>query len=276
MSKHKAVNDLLHGDVGPDEKKIVLEEVLLKNGHSVGNEAISANLNKLSADGRTPTLKVCSWNIAGLRAWVKKDGIAYVKKEDPDIICLQETKVLKKDIPGEVMRLKKGGKIFDRGDIGYHMYLYPAEKNGYSGVALWSKIKPLHVNYGMGIPEHDQEGRLITAEYDKYYVVTAYVPNSGKHLVNLKYRLTWNTALKNYLRDLNESKPVIFCGDLNVSHNAIDLCNPKTNTKTAGFTIEEREDFTELLSDGYIDTYRHLNPEKTGVYTFWTYMMNCR
>ena len=265
MSKRKSTDEL-NGSANTVGKKVATEEAVLKD---VEDDT------KVSADGRAPNVKICCWNVAGLRAWVKKDGVGHVKKEDPDILCLLETKVEEKEIPGEVTGLKKGGKIFGANG-GYHMYLYPAEKKGYSGVALWSKVKPLNVKYGMGITEHDKEGRLITAEYEKYHLVTSYVPNSGKKLVNLDYRRTWNTALKKFLHDLNEKKPVIFCGDLNVAHTEIDLANPKNNTKNAGFTKEERDDFTELLADGYIDTYRFLNPDKTGVYTFWTYMMNCR
>jgi len=233
--------------------------------------------NRLSSDGRSPNIKICSWNVAGLRAVVKKNGMDYIKEEDADIVCLLETKVTEKEVPAEAVALKKGGKIFGDSSSGYHMYLNPAaEKKGYSGVALWSKEKPLSVKYGMGIEEHDKEGRLITAEYEKFYLLTSYVPNSGKKLVNLEYRRTWNTALRDYMNDLNKKKPAILCGDLNVAHEEIDLRNPKTNRKNAGFTNEEREDFTTLLADGYIDSYRHLNPGRESAYTFWTYMMNAR
>lgn len=270
MSKRKGTDEV-NGNGEPAEKKVDMQEKVTEEGD------MSTDLNRLSSDGREHTLKICSWNVAGLRGVVKNKGMEYIKEEDADIVCLHETKVLEKEIPAEAISLKKGGKIFNHdGDSGYHMYLYPAEKKGYSGVALWSKVKPLNVKYGMGIAEHDTEGRLLTAEYEKFYLVTSYVPNAGKGLVNLDYRRTWNTALKDFLHDLNEKKPVIFCGDLNVAHNEIDLANPKGNKKNAGFTPEEREDFTELLADGYIDSFRHLYPEKTGAYTFWTYIGGAR
>jgi len=230
-------------------------------------------------NGNTPNkkdaFKICSWNIAGLRAWVKKNGLDYLKEENADIVCLQETKCLEKDLPGEVISMKKGGKLTTNAND-YHMYWCSAEQKGYSGVALWTKVKPLSVKYGLGEKKHDNEGRLITAEYEKYYVVTSYVPNSGRKLVRLDYRREWNSALKDYLNNLSNTKPVVFCGDLNVAHKEIDLANPKHNKRNAGFTEEEREDFTALLDDGYVDTYRHFNPEKIGAYTFWTYMGNAR
>lgn len=277
MAKRKSTDDAPNGSEN-GTKKQATEEAVAKDAPTdeVVTDDGSTDVNKVSSEGKPPTLKICSWNVAGLRAWVKKDGLKYLKKEDPDIICLQETKCLEKEVPGDVGSFKKGGKVFGANDSGYHMYWLSAEKKGYSGVSLWSKVKPLKVSYGMGIPEHDKEGRLITAEYEKFYLITSYVPNSGKKVVNLEYRRTWNTAIKDYLNDLNEKKPIVFCGDLNVAHNEIDLKNPKTNTKNAGFTKEEREDFTELLNEGYIDTFRHLYPDKTGVYSFWTYMMNAR
>lgn len=266
MPKRKGDEGDLDGE--SPGKRIAVNEEENENGHSTEDRS--------SEDGRIHNLKICSWNVAGLRAVVKKAGIEYIKKEDADIVCLLETKVLEKEIPPDALALKKGGKIFGSDTTGYHMYLNPAEKKGYSGVALWSKTKPLSVKYGMDIEEHDKEGRLITAEYEKFYLLTSYVPNSGRKLVNLDYRRTWNTALKDYMNKLNAKKPAILCGDLNVAHHEIDLKNPKTNTKSAGFTKEEREDFTALLDEGYIDTYRHLNPEKTDAYTFWTYMSDAR
>jgi len=227
-------------------------------------------------DGRDSNLKICSWNVAGLRACLKKAGLDYIKEEDADIVCLQETKVTEKEIPGEVTQLdKKVPSILPKKD-GYYMYWYEAEKKGYSGVSLWSKTKPVSIKNGMGKEEHDNEGRLITAEFDKYYVVTSYVPNSGKKLVRLDYRRSWNTDLKDYLNKLKEKKPVIFCGDLNVAHQEIDIANPKANKRNSGFTDEERGDMTELLNEGYIDSYRSLYPEKEKMYTFWTYMANAR
>jgi len=288
MPKRKGID----GDVGDETvgKKIATENT--ENGtstddgnnHEDGNglssdekNEVDKDVNRLSIDGSAPTLKICSWNVAGLRAALKKDALKYINEQDADIVCLQETKIVEKEIPGEVLALKKGGKIFDKGDdVGYHMYLNPAVQKGYSGVALWSKKKPVNVKYGMGIKEHDKDGRLITAEYETFYLLTSYVPNAGKKLVNLAYRREWNTALRNYINDLNAIKPVIFCGDLNVAHHEIDLKNPKGNRKNAGFSDEEREDFSALLDDGYIDTFRHLYPDLTDAYTFWTYMSNAR
>ena len=230
-----------------------------------------------TADGRSPNLKITCWNVAGLKACVKKDMVGYLKKEDADIVCLQETKCTEADLPGEVKALGTGA-FFKKADAGssYHMYWCSGEKKGYAGVALWSKKKPISVKNGLGISEHDTEGRLITAEFDNFYVITAYVPNAGKKLVRLEYRQKWNKDFLAYINDLNNKKPVIYCGDLNVAHEEIDLKNPKTNKKNAGFTQEERDDFTTLLNDGYIDSYRLLNPDRKDAYTFWTYMANAR
>nr|AKQ00059.1 apurinic/apyrimidinic endonuclease 1 [Hydra vulgaris] len=230
----------------------------------------------VTADGRTSTLKICSWNVAGLKAWVNKNGLNYVIKEDPDVLCLQETKCTENDLPGQVLQMKNGPKVTNVSNSGYYMYWCNAEKKGYSGVSLWCKLKPLKVTYGLGIKEHDSEGRLITAEFEKYYIITIYVPNSGQKLIRLDYRRIWNTDYKNYVGELKKKKPVIMCGDFNVAHTEIDIANPNSNKRNAGFTEEERSDFTALLQDGYIDTFRKLNPEKTGAYTFWTYMMNAR
>jgi len=281
MPKRKGTEE--NGTEESPGKKIALDET---KGDGDANEDGSSrdekenkddDIDRLSSDGRPHNIKICSWNVAGLRAVVKKNGMDYIKEEDADIVCLNETKVTEKEVPAEAIALKKGGKIFGDSNSGYHMYLNPAaEQKGYSGVALWSKVKPLSVKYGMGIAEHDKEGRLITAEFEKFYLLTSYVPNSGKKLVNLDYRRTWNTALKNYMNELNKKKPAILCGDLNVAHEEIDLKNPKTNRKNAGFTEEEREDFSALLADGYIDSYRYLNPGKENAYTFWTYMMGAR
>eukprot|EP00112_Aurelia_sp_Birch-Aquarium-sp1_P021859 Seg599.2 transcript_id=Seg599.2/GoldUCD/mRNA.D3Y31 product="hypothetical protein" protein_id=Seg599.2/GoldUCD/D3Y31 len=234
-------------------------------------------VKKETADGRSCNLKIISWNVAGLRAAIKKNGLEYLKKEDADIICLQETKCTESECP-EVSVFKNGGLSFakDEKSQTYNMYFSVAEKKGYSGTSLWSKTKPIKVSYGLGIEAHDKEGRAITAEYEKFFLVTSYVPNSGRGLVNLAYRMTWEKDMKDYLKKLEETKPVIFCGDFNVAHTEIDIANPKSNKKNAGFTKEEREKFTELLDAGFIDSYRHLNPETSGIYTFWTYMGNAR
>ncbi|XP_019646973.1 PREDICTED: exodeoxyribonuclease-like isoform X1 [Branchiostoma belcheri] len=224
--------------------------------------------NAKTKSGKHWNLKIASWNVDGLRGTVKKNGHAYITQEDPDIICLQETKCTDKDVPKEFTSTVEG----------YHGYWYsPTEKKGYAGTALLSKTKPHKVTYGIGVEEHDDEGRVITAEFDNFYMVTAYVPNAGKKLVRLDYRQTWDEAFTDYLKKLDKKKPVVLCGDLNVAHNEIDLKNPKTNrNKTPGFTDQEREGFTSLLDQGFKDSYRELYPEETDCYTFWTYMGGAR
>lgn len=206
--------------------------------------------------------KLISWNVNGLRACVEKGFPEFFEKVDADIFCLQETKLqagqIQLDLPG------------------YHQYWNYARKKGYSGTALFTKEEPLAVIYGMGIPEHDQEGRIITAEFSEYYVVTCYTPNSQAELARLSYRMAWEDAWFSYLKRLEQKKPVIFCGDLNVAHQEIDLKNPKTNIHNAGFTKEEREKFTRLLAGGFIDTYRYFYPERTGVYSWWSYRFRAR
>ncbi|XP_052239360.1 exodeoxyribonuclease-like isoform X2 [Dreissena polymorpha] len=216
-------------------------------------------------DGRKPNWKIASWNVNGIRAWMDKGGLSYLKDESPDVLCIQETKCATADIPDDV-------KV-----DGYHDYWSSAEKAGYAGTAIYSKTKPLNVTYGLGIDKHDDEGRVITAEFDQFYLVTAYVPNAGRGLPRLPYRSKeWDVDFRAFLNDLNKKKPVIMCGDLNVAHQEIDIANPKTNKKNAGFTVEERQGFTDLLAEGYIDSFRVLYPEKEGAYTFWTYMGNAR
>jgi len=242
----------------------------------VENKEQQENVSNGTTAAKDFNFKICSWNVAGLRAWFKKNGLNHLKEDGADVVCLQETKCLENELPGEVASLGKGKKIIGDNKAGYHMYWNNGEKKGYSGVALWSKTKPIKVTNGLGIEEHDNEGRLITAEYEKFYLITSYVPNSGKKLIRLDYRREWNTAVKDYMKKLEEKKPVIFCGDLNVAHHEIDIANPKSNKRNAGFTVEERDDFTQLLSEGYFDSFRHLNPEKVGAYTYWTYMANAR
>uniref|UniRef100_A0A1B6DH11 DNA-(apurinic or apyrimidinic site) endonuclease n=1 Tax=Clastoptera arizonana TaxID=38151 RepID=A0A1B6DH11_9HEMI len=206
--------------------------------------------DKTTANGEKWNFKISSWNVAGIRAWVKKNGHKYINEENPDILCLQEVKCTKDMLPHEV-------KI-----SGYTTYFLPAEKKGYSGVALYSKQKPLEVTYGLGKKELDNEGRLITAEYEKFYLVATYVPNAGQGLKTLPKRMQWDKEFQLYLKKLDEKKPVILTGDLNVAHEPIDLANPKTNTKSAGFTQEERDGMTAMLKLGFVDTFRHLYPEK--------------
>ncbi|XP_067883321.1 DNA repair nuclease APEX1 [Heterodontus francisci] len=221
----------------------------------------------VTAGGKPSKLKITSWNVDGIRAWVKKRSLEWVMTESPDILCLQETKCTEKQLPAEIRDMPEYP----------HQYWASAQaKEGYSGVGMLCKIKPLNVTFGIGVEEHDNEGRVITAELDKYFLVTAYVPNSSRGLVRLDYRKTWDADFLAYLKKLDGNKPVILCGDLNVAHQEIDLKNPKTNKKSAGFTPEERQGFSELLSEGFVDSYRHLYPNTCHAYTFWTYMANCR
>ncbi|XP_046669640.1 DNA-(apurinic or apyrimidinic site) endonuclease isoform X2 [Homalodisca vitripennis] len=219
---------------------------------------------KTTTDGKTWNFKISSWNVAGIRAWLKKGGIHYINKEQPDILTLQETKCSEKKLPPEV-------KV-----PGYHTYWLGSEKEGYAGVALYTKEKPVDIKYGIGDKSFDKEGRLITAEYEKFYLVATYVVNAGQGLKTLDRKIEWNKLFEEYLKNLDAKKPVILTGDMNVAHKEIDLKNPKTNQKSAGFTPEEREGMTSLLSQGFVDTYRHFNPDKEGAYTFWTYMNNAR
>jgi len=201
-----------------------------------------------------------SWNVNGLRACMTKGFMDFFNDGDYDIIGLQEIKMLQEQADFEFP--------------GYHAYWNSAEKKGYSGTLVLSKEKPLNVTYGMGIPEHDNEGRIITLEFEKYFFITAYTPNSKRELLRLDYRMEWEDAFRNYLNSL--PKPVVVCGDLNVAHKEIDLKNPKTNTRNAGFTIEERNKMTELLDAGYIDTFRNFYPDKTDAYSWWSYMGQAR
>ena len=206
--------------------------------------------------------KFISWNVNGLRACVNKGFLDFFKEIDADVFCVQETKL-------------QEGQI-DLDLDGYHKYWNYAEKKGYSGTAMFSKDEPLSVKYGIGIEEHDKEGRVITAEFDTYYLVTCYTPNSQNELKRLDYRMEWEDAFLAYLKELEKSKPVILCGDLNVAHREIDLKNPKTNRKNAGFTDEEREKMTVLLDSGFTDTFRYFYPDKEGIYSWWSYRFKAR
>lgn len=206
--------------------------------------------------------KMISWNVNGLRAVVGKGFLDIFNELDADIFCLQETKL-------------QEGQI-DLDLPGYHQYWNYAEKKGYSGTAIFTKEEPLSVAYGIGIEEHDKEGRVITLEFPDYYVITVYTPNSKTELARLDYRMTWEDAFREYLKSLEKNKPVIVCGDLNVAHKEIDLKNPKTNRKNAGFTDEERNKFTELLSSGFIDTFRFFYPDQEGIYSWWSYRFKAR
>ena len=206
--------------------------------------------------------KMISWNVNGLRAVCAKGFVDIFNKINADIFCIQETKL-------------QEGQI-DLNLPGYEMYWNYAEKKGYSGTAIFTRIKPISVKKGIGIEEHDKEGRVITLEFEDYYLVTVYTPNSQAELTRLGYRMKWEEDFKAYLKKLEEKKPVVVCGDLNVAHKDIDLKNPKTNRKNAGFTDEEREKFSKLLESGFIDTFRYFYPEKAGIYTWWSYRFNAR
>lgn len=207
-------------------------------------------------------MKLISWNVNGLRACCEKGFKETFAQLDADIFCLQETKM-------------QAGQL-DLTFEGYHDYWNYAEKKGYSGTAVFTRQKPLNVTYDMGIDEHDHEGRVITLEMPEFYLVTVYTPNSQDQLRRLDYRMTWEDCFRQYVKRLDEQKPVIICGDLNVAHEEIDLKNPKTNHMSAGFTDEERAKFSELLAAGFTDTFRHFNPDLTGVYSYWSYRFQAR
>ena len=206
--------------------------------------------------------KLISWNVNGIRACVQKGFVDIFKEMDADIFCIQESKMQEGQL---VLELE-----------GYHQYWNYAEKKGYSGTAIFTKEQPISDSYGIGIEKHDKEGRVITLEYDKYYMVNVYTPNSQNELARLDYRMEWEEAFKAYLKKLEENKPVIVCGDMNVAHNEIDLKNPKTNRKNAGFTDEERGKFTDLLDAGFIDTFRYFYPDMKDIYSCWSYRFSAR
>ena len=207
-------------------------------------------------------MKLFSWNVNGLRACVRKGFLDYFEELDGYIFCLQEIKL-------------QEGQI-DLDLEGYHQYWNYAEKKGYSGTAIFTKEEPVSVSYGLGIEKHDKEGRVITLEFEKFYLVNVYTPNSQRELTRLDYRMEWEDDFRNYLKELDEVKPVILCGDLNVAHNEIDLKNPSTNKRNAGFTDEERGKMTELLNAGFIDSFRYFYPDKEGAYSWWSYMRKSR
>ncbi|QES73507.1 exodeoxyribonuclease III [Clostridium diolis] len=206
--------------------------------------------------------KLISWNVNGLRACVKKGFLEYFKEIDADIFCIQESKLQEGQIDLEL--------------DGYTSYWNYAEKKGYSGTAVFTKEEPLTVKRGIGIEEHDNEGRVLTLEYGNFYLVNVYTPNSKQGLERLDYRMVWEDVFRKYLKELEKNKPVIICGDLNVAHKEIDLKNPTSNRKNAGFTDEERSKITELLEAGFIDTYRYFHPDKEGMYSWWSYRFNAR
>lgn len=207
-------------------------------------------------------MRFINWNVNGIRAAINKGFYDFFERENPDFLCVQEIKCsagqVEMDLPG------------------YEQYWNYAQRKGYSGTAIFTKHSPLSVSYGIGVAEHDTEGRVITLEYPEYFLVTVYTPNAGRDLARLPYRMEWEDAFRAYLNEKKQRKHLIVCGDLNVAHREIDLKNPKTNRKNAGFTDEERAKFTALLADGYIDTFRHLYPERTDAYTWWSYFGKAR
>ncbi|GFI36755.1 exodeoxyribonuclease [Lachnospiraceae bacterium] len=207
-------------------------------------------------------MKFISWNVNGIRACVQKGFMDFFREADADIFCIQESKMQKGQLELELP--------------GYCQYWNYAERKGYSGTAVFTKQEPLSAVFGIGVSEHDREGRVITLEYEEYYLVTVYTPNSQNELARLPYRMQWEVAFLAYLKKLEAKKPVIFCGDLNVAHREIDLKNPKTNRKNAGFTDEEREKFSQLLDAGFIDTFRYFYPDLEGVYSWWSYRFSAR
>ncbi len=207
-------------------------------------------------------MKLISWNVNGIRAALNKGFTEFFKEIDADIFCVQETKM-------------QEGQV-DISFEGYNQYWNSAEKKGYSGTAIFTKVKPISVNYGIGIDEHDNEGRVITLEFANFYIVNIYTPNSKRELERLEYRMIWEQEIKKYIKKLDQNKPVIMCGDLNVAHNEIDIKNAKSNRRSAGFTDEEREKMTVLLNDGFTDTFRYIYPDKKDAYSWWSYMGNAR
>lgn len=207
-------------------------------------------------------MKLISWNVNGIRACVGKGFLEFFNEADADIFCIQESK------------MQAGQLELDLPD--YYQYWNYAEKKGYSGTAIFTKREPLSVAKGIGIPEHDKEGRVITLEYENFYMVTVYTPNSQNELARLDYRMEWEDAFLAYLKELEKTKPVIVCGDMNVAHKEIDLKNPKTNRKNAGFTDEERDKFSTLLESGFVDTFRYFYPEQEGIYSWWSYRFKAR
>lgn len=207
-------------------------------------------------------MRLISWNVNGLRACINKGFYDYFQASDADMFCLQETKMQ----PGQAEIISEG----------YHQYMNSAQRKGYSGTMVFTRKEPLQVTYGIGMEEHDQEGRVITCEYDSFYLVTCYTPNSKEGLARLDYRMVWEDDFLAYLKRLDEKKPVILCGDLNVAKEEIDLKNPKTNRRNAGFSDEERDKMRHLLANGFTDTFRYLYPDKEGIYSWWSYRFNAR
>lgn len=251
----------LEGQNGSDDNTLDFIESLKSKSSSK-----SGRYHDTSVDGKACNLKITTWNINGLRSWLgKRSGLAFIAQDDADIYCFQETKCSDSKVPNEIKNIP-----------GYSCY-WNGTETGHSGVVCFAKKKPVEITYGIGKEIYDKEARVITMEFDKFYVINVYVPNSGRELVRLDFRMKWDADFLIYLKDLDSKKPIIVCGDLNVSHHEIDLANPKTNLKTAGFTIGERNNFSKLLNEvTLVDVFRFLNPEKRDCYTYWTYMRNAR
>lgn len=243
-------------------KYLIIMMDIDESGGKTSDSEIIQSLPESVEEWRIYMKKMISWNVNGLRAVMGKNFMEEFQKLDADIFCLQETKLQEGQIELELP--------------GYHQYWNYAEKKGYSGTAFFTKEEPVNVTYGIGIEEHDQEGRVITAEFENYYVLTVYVPNSQGELKRLPYRMEWEDAWREYINRLNEKKPVIYCGDLNVAHEEIDIKNPSTNHHNAGFTDEERAKFSRLLDSGYVDSFRMLYPEAKDEYSWWSYRMKAR
>ncbi|XP_063701412.1 recombination repair protein 1-like [Culicoides brevitarsis] len=274
-SVEEPVEEEENGEVEPPVKKPTKEKVAKAPKEKKAKAEPKPKLNKAATnfsniDFGIPggekefNYKISSINVAGLRAFIEKGGFEFVEHEKPDILCLQETKCVEDQLPDAAKNLK-----------GYHPY-WLCKPGGHAGVALYSKVMPIHVEYGIGDPEQDSEGRILTAEYEKFYLVCTYVPNAGRKLVTLDKRLRWNKLFEAHVKRLDAKKPVIITGDMNVAHAEIDLANPKSNKRNAGFTQEERDGMTDLLNLGFVDTFRHFYPDKEKAYTFWTYMANAR
>lgn len=251
------------GTTNPDDESGTLDFVEKLRSKSTSR---SGRFHDTSLDGKPTNFKITSWNINGLRSWLsKRSGLTFIAQDDADVYCFQEIKCGNSKIPSEIKSVP-----------GYHCF-WNGSDDGQSGVVCFSKRQPKKISNGIGIEVYDKEARVITLEFDDFYVVNVYVPNSGRGLVRLEFRMKWDADFQNYLKELDSQKPIIVCGDLNVSHHEIDLANPKTNIKTAGFTIGERNNFSKLLDEvDLLDIFRYLNPDKTDCYTFWTYMRNAR
>ncbi|XP_017782750.1 PREDICTED: DNA-(apurinic or apyrimidinic site) lyase isoform X2 [Nicrophorus vespilloides] len=264
-SDESAVSKPKRGRKKEDEVEKTKPKPTLMNKTDTDYSNIEFSCTKTSKDGDEANYVVSSWNVDGLRAWLKKSGLTYIQAENADVLCLQETKCSQEKLPEEITTVD-----------GYKKYWASSKKDGYAGVALFSKVMPIDVKYGIGNEDHDEEGRCITAEFKKFFVISVYVPNAGRKLVTLSKRLEWNDLFMKFVQDLDKIKPVIICGDMNVAHSEIDLSNPKTNKRNAGFTQEERDGMSDFLDCGFVDTYRKLYPDKENMYTFWSYMNNAR